>query len=750
MESEDWTGDGMGEIGQLLNDYTSLQAAHQSLLERCETQSTEANAEAQEEINKLRKRVKTLLDDLAKVTEEKDELSATVRDLRVRVEESRRAIMRLQGGGATASTATSAQNGTSGGNSTASGLANNPNRRSMGPSALSSWNPKEATASNGLTTLLEPASSSDSTYSHHSPEEAAELKKSKRASLAFGPNALGAIGRRAHGHRRIASGSRIGLSDEEGQTVNAPSQGLRELHLGGVTPTAVANTSKRSSFFGGNASLLSLSSNSADPSLEEGTSTLSIPSSANRRASNSSSLSGSAREELESGLVVPGSVGRSTYSPSSSTSMTSPIEEADERSRRFGQSNRSDEYDEPWTARASSSAAQSTTSGTFSAMQHQQNTDYHSHLQRQLAEQKFRVQDRDVRLNDLQREMQALRMELDDAKEARSASEACLKALKDFVKDEGGRSTDTDGGAQMLKGVKLPPLPTDKDTDDLSSDSVFVPTTPGRFAKTTDVITPTQATTSSTWKAFGTTFANLSRTKSEDTATKVAPGASEAINFSSNNSSNNNNTNDNNNNDNNNNNNNNNNYDIDGESAATSTSGTLPLSPSVQIGNSIGTLWSRATKRDSVSVVSSESIDSSGTPELKHSSMARTARGDAPNPTLGTSSVAPAVFKGFGWFNKRTTGDDTVVEATSPGVSTRVSSPPFANLDNHVLTLDQVQEGNLNGLGMANVPTSGSFTRDDVNSYSTVPSFEPNHRVRKVREKSGAVDEDTGFVPPTF
>lgn len=171
--------DGMDEISQLLNDYTSLQAAHRSLLDRCESQSAEIYAEAQAEMDVLKNKVKELQDELDKVTGERDELSATVRDLRVRVEESRRAIMRIQGGGGASSSSSLGLNGnqhaSSSGSSTAGGSANHPNRRSIGPGALSSWNPKEV-ASSGIASLFN-SSPSDKSYSHHTPEEAAELKK---------------------------------------------------------------------------------------------------------------------------------------------------------------------------------------------------------------------------------------------------------------------------------------------------------------------------------------------------------------------------------------------------------------------------------------------------------------------------------------------------------------------------------------------------------------------------------------------
>ena len=715
-------GDGMDEISQLLNNYASLQAAHQSLLERYESHSAESNAEAYQEIDKLQAKVKGLQDELDRVNGEKEELSATVRDLRVRVEESRRAIMRLQGGGGTTgqgagvsagTTAgggtlglSGAHNGSSSGSSTAgSGAAAHVNRRSMGPAALASWNPREVAGS------FAPAVSANATeqsYTHHTPEEAAELKKSKRASLAFGPNAQGTVGRRAHGHRRIASGSRIGVSDEDSQggSMAPPSssgQGLRELHLGGV-PAANGSSSKRSSIYAAAANLFSPASDTSDLPPEEtpdrGTAgSLLMPAKSIRRTSNSSSLSGSAREDLEGHLGIPGGT-RCSVSPSPS-SMTSPIMEAEESSIGSRWSNgRLGDDDQPWTARPAPNTGMSTMTGTFSAMQ-QQHSDQH-YLQRQLAEQKVRVQDRDARLEEMRRDMHALKLELDEAREARVASESCLKALRDFVKDEGGRSTDADGGAQMLKGVKLPPLPTDKDTDDISSDSAFVPSTPARLAQQADVNTPTQATAAGSWRSLGNSFAGLSKVRSH---TSEESGSSKV--------------------------------ETSGGGTTAQPPGT-PLGPSANIGSSIGTLWSRATagtKRDSASVSSTLPSETATvrSSDSRHTSM------------TSASAESTAAFKGFAWFNKRTTSDENPSDAANaaPAPSTRVSSPPFANLDNHVLTLDQIHSKVPPGARKASVASS-SASKDDMHS------LEPNDRVRKAREKSVAVDEDTGFVPPTF
>ena len=64
----------------------------------------------------------------------------------------------------------------------------------------------------------------------------------------------------------------------------------------------------------------------------------------------------------------------------------------------------------------------------------------------------------------LRAELSATRARLVESEEAREASEVCLKALRDFMAGGG-----TEGGAaeeDLLKTMRLPPLPTDKDTDD--------------------------------------------------------------------------------------------------------------------------------------------------------------------------------------------------------------------------------------------------------------------------------------------
>jgi type II secretory pathway component PulJ len=720
MGDSDVDDDGMNEISQLLNDYTSLQAAHQSLTNRCEAQASEIYAEVQQEMDSLRVKITDLEAQLAKSNSEKEELQSNVRDLRVRLEESRRALMRLQGPGGTGSAGDRNSGSVNAGGTSA---GSNPNRRSMLPGSLTSWNPREVTSGSA-------SSSSDQTYSHHTAEEAAELQKSKRASLAFGPNAS-TIARRAQGHRRIASGSKIGQSDDDASPSMMPppinsSQGLRELHLGsGPSPLPTGTSSKRSSFLG---SILSPSSEIGQEDAAERVSSNSLlmPSKLVRKTSTSSSRSGSTRDDSDTGQPIPSNGSRSNLSTGPST-IASPILETEEG----GDSYRDGE--ELWTARGPLATSLTTGVGShFGALQeqHQQQLE-HQRLQRLVAEQNMRLQGRDARLEEMQREMQALRSDLEEAKEARIASESCLKALRDFVKDEGGRSSDTDGGAQVLKGVKLPPLPTDRDTDDLSSDSPY-PSTPGSRLASVDVNTPTQATSNSSWRSFSNTFAGLSRAKSN---TQVSEESAAKSNTSEDSSSNINNT----------------NKPLPSISTAAAAVAS-PLSPAVNISASIGSLFNRSApgrRQDSVSVSSTGPSDSTvaTSNESRHTSMT-SSPGDGP-VTSAAPVAPPTAYKGFNWFSKRTTSDGSLEEtaaAPSPSSSPRVSSPPFASLDHHVLTLDQVNSSKQPRTpSMASIGGAGDARED------TAAPLVPNDRVRRTMQKSSGVEgEENGFAPPNF
>jgi hypothetical protein len=91
----------------------------------------------------------------------------------------------------------------------------------------------------------------------------------------------------------------------------------------------------------------------------------------------------------------------------------------------------------------------------------------------------------------LKAEVSRLRLELSESNEARQASESCVKALRDFV-----LSTENDGApADSLKGISLPPLPTDaSEDDDEESD-------PPHSASRASAVSPTTTITDQRTKA---------------------------------------------------------------------------------------------------------------------------------------------------------------------------------------------------------------------------------------------------------
>jgi hypothetical protein len=72
----------------------------------------------------------------------------------------------------------------------------------------------------------------------------------------------------------------------------------------------------------------------------------------------------------------------------------------------------------------------------------------------------------------LRYEVSSLQIQLEQAEEAREASENCLKALREFIAASpgGGGAETSDGQMDLtsadLVGIRLPPLPTDKDPDE--------------------------------------------------------------------------------------------------------------------------------------------------------------------------------------------------------------------------------------------------------------------------------------------
>lgn len=74
----------------------------------------------------------------------------------------------------------------------------------------------------------------------------------------------------------------------------------------------------------------------------------------------------------------------------------------------------------------------------------------------------------DDRFDSLYAEIIQLRSQLTESQEARAASEECLKALREFIASGPGEDADAPG----IEGIKLPPLPTDRDPEeDLAAQS---------------------------------------------------------------------------------------------------------------------------------------------------------------------------------------------------------------------------------------------------------------------------------------
>ena len=89
----------------------------------------------------------------------------------------------------------------------------------------------------------------------------------------------------------------------------------------------------------------------------------------------------------------------------------------------------------------------------------------------------------------LKGELHAVHARLAESEEARMASEACLKALREFMAS-GAPSTldDTEiSTAELLKGIRLPPLPTDRDPDE--------PELEGQYDRSPNAVPPTSKST---------------------------------------------------------------------------------------------------------------------------------------------------------------------------------------------------------------------------------------------------------------
>ncbi|CAO1628703.1 unnamed protein product [Sympodiomycopsis kandeliae] len=401
---------------------TLLQSSHASLLSRNQTITSlhsqldhitnshdtilTRSAEWKDELESLRTQVPQLKHQLMQTTAEKSELEDRVKDLRVRSEESRRAIMRLQGEQRTKA----------------------DNRRSV------AWNPHDIPA--GLAEEHDPSLSSSSSSAAAGPSSTA----SKRSTIMFGSAAAN-----KSRHTRTASGGRSShFQLEPTQRYAAGSdQGDNTASADPVADSLAtlsansANTSRRSSslappssshLMGLNINGAALSSSPASSSAALSTSPSSgAPAATTSAPQSAASSSGGARP-----LTLMASPNMA------SSAATSPV--LDSHSARWSPPTASEEQDSTPSSRPVTIMSGGSNTSQSRVMQI--------------------VRQKETELERLHSEMRLMRVRLDEALDAKRASDDCLKALKEFI-GEGGPEGEAEA-RQALRGVKLPPLPTDE------------------------------------------------------------------------------------------------------------------------------------------------------------------------------------------------------------------------------------------------------------------------------------------------
>ncbi|KAE8268911.1 hypothetical protein A4X09_0g3431 [Tilletia walkeri] len=455
-------------------------------------------------------------------------LEDQVRDLRIRSEESRRAIMRLQNE-----------------QSDIRAKAKAENRRSLaavGPGAsFSTWNPAALASSMA------------------DADEARELRKSKRASLAFGPNA--GVARTSYvpttttyAHRRTGSGSSTGTSSaaaalstpglnidagsnpESESEADAPigsspspqpspainqngtsrgsmrmSGGLRGLRLSGIISSGTGASlsapnldddklpgSRRSSFTPSSQARSPVSEISETAASENGdvgfgsrqrmSYTGARPAAPHRQMS-SDSIHSNGTAAGDDNLGLPGTARPFSVSPSPSlhSKMGSPILEEHDGGMRIK------DLDDTLDAGSSPQSRFSTLTGLRKGSSSGGTRPALAPAAAAMAAQA----ELQSEVDRLKRELVKAKNDFEEAEEARSASEECLRALKEFIAKhdgeedgarrasdappppakDGGMSRDTpstpkrtstlsSGQTAALKGLKLPPLPSSTEPDE--------------------------------------------------------------------------------------------------------------------------------------------------------------------------------------------------------------------------------------------------------------------------------------------
>ena len=610
------------KLDEVADEFNSMRASHEELLVK--------SSNWKDQLEALNARVPQLQAELDAERAARQEGADCIKDLRLRAEESRRAFMRLQAEQDAARKAAKAEN-----------------RRSMGSASLAGWNPASANGA-GPPSIDE--------------DEVKALKHSKRASLAFGPNGtISAGAARSFGlHRRENSGGkpyrRDGSDEDEaaengarasGMPSSGSARGLRGLSLlGAPTSGSTAGSddgksSRRASALSFNASPSSAVSDlpSEDGPLNFASLRRASPPSQQRGSISNSRASGMPTSAESLGLFVPPpnssrSAGPHSPVPSGSglSSIGSPIMESHEDGETSLCEVEGDAS--PKTARSAWPSASTGGMSTLSAMR----------LEAQL-------QAKNSEVERLRLEMSSLKGHIQEAQDARRASEACVKALREFIAHGDsaaaaasakiGSPVEKDGQAPVdLKNVKLPPLPTDADAEEelderasarpASSWSLRLSTFPGMMRKTTN-----DSVDSSASKA---TSSSTDQGPLASTATSLEAAAE---------------------------------IDEDKVSAGGPTS--------------IGSLWSRTVSsvtaaKESASTSASQS-KTPNSPPLPASESAGTLTGETPTPSTAAVFASPAASNAFknigGWFKKQPAGS----EAPPATPQNNVAVPPFASLD---------------------------------------------------------------------
>ncbi|CAO1626010.1 unnamed protein product [Parajaminaea phylloscopi] len=630
-----------------------------------------------------------------------ESLQDRIKDLRFRAEESRRAIMRLQG-----------ERKTTGGAG---------DRRSVTAASLSGWNPSMFAGAAESETGRSVSGSSDD-------------KRAKRSTILFGAASasIAAGNRSSSRHTRTSSGS--------GGLPVSPHSSAIGIH----EATAESELTPRSG--GGLRGLRLSSGDDEDASTSESVATLRRPGTAGGLAP---PASGSSRPlSVYSQSPTPSSV-------SAHSGLGSPILEERAFAAPFGVSPGSEE--EPLTARPTTPQL---AAGGFGAMQ--------------------LVRQKDDELAKMYADMKAMRIRLDEALEARVASDACLKALKEFI-GEGGPEGGEEARA-ALRGVKLPPLPTDDDDDD-GDEGGMDATLKGASAETwTTRWTSLMRKNTTTGANSGTVPPSHPGLPRRGTATGSSVGGSELLSTSPSASSN-----------------------LSGPSfsaastdAMTAPTTTQASSPGLAIGGGLATFGSffartqgtNATPKAAAPPPPAKSDGQHDGVDMSASANASPERGNE-RAAPASSSSGPTLNRLSTWFKKGSANSEAPAEGPqgsqpspsrnpSPLPLNAVASPPFASLEHstlHKVDLNSLHSSGLagvdsySGLGLLPVPaqdSGASPTATDANGMGHLsPSgpppppphkdVQPSARAARVSQRAASVGEDGSlleeggpFVPPTF